>query len=545
MLACSAMVACTNTDEPENKIEGQEANTAYVSVKLVMTSESGSRATTDGGYAVGSKEEQTISSDKSIFLFYDKDGKWVTDGKVLAQDPSTNNSATDHKDQINDISAASYIVLSGPDSELKKSTQILTVVNYDNVNSLKQLNLNEALAIITDSQKNKPNAGFLMTTSVYYNEGVVQTTKINGEENICDTQEEAMSNPVKIYIERASAKVEATFNPTYEVLGDGEKPEKEDMVVDGSKVEAQIKINGWKLNAVNEETYLVKQIDPTWGESVPFEGWNFSGNFRSYWAKSTNWDMTYTGAENDLTYYTYNQATGTTATPEYCYEQTVASQLEGVGEEEIIYPNQTTILIAAEIQLKGENGFATAGNLYKYGGVFYTEKNYKNLIMKQLKGIFYTKTTTTTADLTGQDITLDIVSNETLAGIKFDVKLAKGVSVWIKNATTNMEKPADATDIANYINSLGYVTEVEGYKDGKCYYHIPIEHLSSGETPFYGVVRNHWYKLNISAVKHIGSAIYNPEKEIVVIPAEDTTFYLAAELHVLSWHVVQQNVELK
>ena len=547
MLACSAMVACTNEDVIDNgQGNPQDANTAYVSVKLVMASEGGSRATTDGGYVTGTEAEQKIDGEKSIFLFYDAQGKWVTSGTVTTSTPNKENNETDHEDEVNDLSDAAYIVLSGPDQELKKSTQILTVVNYDDVNSLKMLDLPEALAIVTDSEKNPANAGFLMSTSVYYNNGIVTTTAIDADKNICDTQAKAKANPVKIYIERASAKVEAKFNATYEVLGNGESTEKEDLVVNGVKQEAQIKINGWKLNAINETTNLVKKIDAAWNTTAPFEGWNWSDNFRSYWAMSTNWDMEYTGTENGLTYFTYAKTTGASEVAEYCYEQTVAEQLTGVGENVITYPNQTTILIAAEIQLKDGQQWKTAGNLYKYNGVYYTEDNYKNLILKQLKGEYYTQTTvaegetttTTTADLTADDITLAIATDGSLAGVKFTVTLNS--TVYDKAGT---EAAAEA--IASYINGLAYVTEVEGYANGKCYYHIPIEHLSSvdGE-PFYGVVRNHYYKLNISAVKHIGSAIYNPGKEIVEIPAEETTFYLAAELHVLSWHVVEQDVEL-
>ncbi len=548
LLACSAMVACTNEDVIENNGQGnaQDANTAYVSVKLVMASEGGSRATTDGGYVTGTEAEQKIDGEKSIFLFYDAQGKWVTSGTVTTSTPNKENNGTDHEDEVNDLSDAAYIVLSGPDQELKKSTQILTVVNYHDVNSLKLLDLSEALAIVTDSDKNPANAGFLMSTSVYYNNGIVTTTAIDAEKNICDTQAKAKANPVKIYIERASAKVETKFNATYEVLGNGESTEKEDLVVNGVKQEAQIKINGWKLNAINETTNLVKKIDAAWNTTAPFEGWNWSDNFRSYWAMSTNWNMKYTGTENGLTYFTYAQTTGASEVAEYCYEQTVAEQLTGVGENVITYPNQTTILIAAEIQLKDGQQWKTAGNLYKYNGVYYTEDNYKSLILKQLKGVYYTQTTvtegetttTTTADLTADDITLAIATDGSLAGVKFTVTLNS--TVYDKAGT---EATADA--IATYINGLAYVTEVEGYANGKCYYHIPIEHLSSVDgDPFYGVVRNHYYMLSISAVKHIGSAIYNPGKEIVVIPAEETTFYLAAELHVLSWHVVEQDVEL-
>ena len=567
------MVACTNDDVLENPVDnpvnGQEANTAYVSVKLVMTTEGGSRATTDGGYDVGTPAEQKIDGTKSIFLFYDENGKWVTSGTVATSEPATENSGTDHSDKVNDLSDAAYIVLSGPDQELKKSTQVLTVVNYHNCNSLKQLDKDEVLEIITKSTENKPEEGFLMSTSVYYNEGIVNTTAIDGTTQICATQEKALANPVKIYIERASAKVEAIYNASYEVEGDGEDEDETtgesndteggDMIVDGTQMEAKVAITGWRINGVNEDTYLVKRIQEAWGTEAtqPFTGWNFSNNFRSYWAEGTKYGLKV--GETGLTYYSYNEATGTSATPQYCYEQTVSNQLTGVGQSLITDPNQTTILIKAEIQLPDEDGnYATAGNLYKYGGVFYTEDNYKTLIMKQLQGKYYTKsesssenengetiTTTTEADLTTDDITLSIASDGTsLAGIAYSVAIAEGVTVYTKNE--NAEEEVEAGDIEEYINALAYVTEVEGYANGKCYYHIPIEHLSSVDgTPYYGVVRNHWYKLNISAVKHIGSPIYNPDKDINVIPEKDTTFYLAAELHVLSWHVVNQDVTLE
>jgi predicted helicase len=58
------------------------------------------------------------------------------------------------------------------------------------------------------------------------------------------------------------------------------------------------------------------------------------------------------------------------------------------------------------------------------------------------------------------------------------------------------------------------------------------------------MVRNHWYKINVTAVKRIGEAVYNPNVIIPDIPEKTEDYYLAAEIHVLSWHVVNQNVEL-
>ena len=88
MLACSAMVACTNTDEPEVEINAE--GKAYVSVKLVSSSLNGSRSTTDGNYenAVSNPNENLINGGKSIFLFYEEDGRWVTSGVITTETPA-------------------------------------------------------------------------------------------------------------------------------------------------------------------------------------------------------------------------------------------------------------------------------------------------------------------------------------------------------------------------------------------------------------------------------------------------------------------------
>ena len=115
---------------------------------------------------------------------------------------------------------------------------------------------------------------------------------------------------------------------------------------------------------------------------------------------------------------------------------------------------------------------------------------------------------------------LVIKTDNSLAGIQFEI--------------------AGYTEVQNFVNGLAYVTEVEGYKDGMCYYQIPVEHFEG----LFGMVRNHWYKINVTAVKRIGEAVYNPEVIIPDIPEKTEDYYLAAEIHVLSWHVVNQNVEL-
>ena len=145
MLACSAMVACTNDDVLDNPVDnpvnGADGK-AYVSVKLVTSTSNGSRSTTDGGYEVANPElEKKITGDKSIFLFYEEDGAWVTSGVIATQSPNGSGATDDDKSEsvANDVEGEAMIVLQGTEEQLQQCTKVLTVINYSNCDELKQL----------------------------------------------------------------------------------------------------------------------------------------------------------------------------------------------------------------------------------------------------------------------------------------------------------------------------------------------------------------------------------------------------------------------
>ena len=570
MLACTALVGCTSEDSPEvnNGNETGDAK-AYMKVQLIMNDVSGSRAT-DGGYADGEAKEQTINSDNSIFLFYDAAGNYITFGKVVGGTPTNDG----HMNDI-DIHYPAYIALSGPDQSIKQIEQVLTVVNYgaDNCATLKNINLKDALIKTSNDNIAGTDATFLMTTAVYLEttakagndvdgDKISNTTKIS-DEDFYEDQKTATDtgNPVVIHIERAAAKVQVIANAEpYDVKDDADETldkDAGDIHVDGVLNKIKIDVTGWKLNNINPTTKIMKDIND-WTATAPFDGWNItwtSGSdtySRSFWSKGTLWD--YAGLaeleedathDHKLTAYTYTQATTATTTAdaltegyEYCWEQTVGTALASRGTA---YPNVTTVLIAAQVVL--ENG--TSPDLYKNNGVYYTESIYKKLILQQLMDAGYAKTVendTPTAYFAESDLSFNTVDGS-LAGFTVTVSTAgqfKGENGYTE-ATVN--------DINTAIAKLPCVDGAVGYKSGYCFYQIPIEHLSSATgvnatVPAYGVVRNHWYQLTISGIKHIGEAVYNPNVEIPQIPPQNTEYYMAAELHVLSWKVVEQEVTL-
>ena len=275
MLTCFAVVACTNEDTPEvsNGVDNA-GGTVYMAVKFDISDTAGSRAVNNENalYNTGSTAEQTIDPNKSIFLFYDGSGKYVTFGTVSQSTSSSHDKdgAVENSTAI-DIHNQAYIALAGPDGSIKNIDKVLTVVNYNNVEALKMLTLNDALKAIAeddmiaegktatendpaDAENDDPangedgENGFLMTTSVYLDENnkVVNTTAIE-DGDFYATQKEALeaTNPVVIHIERAAAKVQVIAQPSYDVkdgTAENNGDDAGDIHVDGALKKLQMNI---------------------------------------------------------------------------------------------------------------------------------------------------------------------------------------------------------------------------------------------------------------------------------------------------------------
>ena len=83
------------------------------------------------------------------------------------------------------------------------------------------------------------------------------------------------------------------------------------------------------------------------------------------------------------------------------------------------------------------------------------------------------------------------------------------------------------------------------WTSGYTYYYTLIKHYMAGNTQLYGMVRNHVYDVNIIGVTGFGTPVYDPSQIIVPEPPkEQDGFSLAAEIKVLSWAVVDNDVEL-
>ena len=268
----------------------------------------------------------------------------------------------------------------------------------------------------------------------------------------------------------------------------------------GKKVYAVIK--GWGLAKETTDANLIKQIDATWTDNgLGITMWNHPAYFRCYWeTSSTNLgeNKSYNDYKSQIgqVYYT-NPNTTATNKPQY----------------------------VATVELQYEDG--TKAEICKYKGVEYlSEEAVKKAILAENKD--YKKHTTTApgteiTGLTVNDIHFVVTGYQVKAQLNEGVTVYKGEVEATNECNTNMGK------------SLAEIR-----KEGRAYYYTDVAHLGTAK----GIVRNHYYQIDVNSIKGFGTPVYDPDSKFVPVVPEDTQTYLAARINVLSWRIVKQTVDL-
>ena len=79
------------------------------------------------------------------------------------------------------------------------------------------------------------------------------------------------------------------------------------------------------------------------------------------------------------------------------------------------------------------------------------------------------------------------------------------------------------------------------WNEGKTYFYTDIAH----EGGLYGVVRNHLYNLTLTEVEGLGTPVTDPDNPIdPEKPDPEDESYIAAQIQILKYKVVTQNVTL-
>ncbi len=514
-LAAMAFVACSenneNVNEPNQKGELEQS---YVSITLAA--DDMTRAA-DGKYEEGTEAEREV---KSAYVFFFRDGKAFP----VVFDPeteTTTNSGTRNYLKVNlqtidkdmpNVSDIKDAVLVLQKYKGEYPNQMLAILNWTPEPN-KLYTLSELQTKI--STLGNENEGFTMSNSVYANanQQTVDAVALTIN-NIAKTEAEALANPVTIHVERIAAKVVYTAdNAGKFMVGKN---------VDNTEIYAHIQ--SFELYNDYEESRLLKRIDPTW-DGIGF-AWNDRDWFRSYWAQSLGTDF-----PNN----TFN----------WNNDNTALNGVNYLGENTRAWTEaadvRTKVIVKA--MLGDVNGNAKEVVIW-YGKEYIGEDNLKIVVANTLKGLYFYKDGDKYIGLTPADLacTTRLPEAENAYEVYFQLSTDSKNKTWYKyeNGAYN----PIAVDALN--GELAKVEPALVYKNGMTYYWLDIKHLGTpNSTTEYGIVRNHVYKVNISKITGFGTPIYDPTEDFIVPDKpEDVESFVAAQINILSWRVVENNYEI-
>lgn len=492
-LAAIAFSACTSEEVAENNSSTGEGTTRYVAVNINSVGTSGSRA--DGDYANGSANENKINAVR--FYFFTENGdayNMGTTNYVEKENPTGEGKLTPNVEKITDA----MLVIEGETKTAPHS--MIAVVNPATIKEgVLQAKMTKAQveAAVAGQNFNAQGANakdFVMSSSVY-SDGTNKVWVADITGHVAKDQNTAMQNPVDIYVERVAAKLTSTATGAGQsnkfLVGE---------TTNGKNVYAVIK--GWGLAKETTDANLIKQIDATWTDNgLGITMWNHPAYFRCYWETSS------TNLGENKSYNDYKSQIG-----------------------QVYYTNPNTTAnnkpqYVATVELQYEDG--TKAEICKYNGVEYlSEEAVKKAILAENKDYKKHTTTATGTEITGltvNDIHFVVTGYQVKAQLKEGVTVYKGEVEATNECNTNMGK------------SLAEIR-----KEGRAYYYTDVAHLGTAK----GIVRNHYYQIDVNSIKGFGTPVYDPDSKFVPVVPEDTQTYLAARINVLSWRIVKQTVDL-
>ena len=575
-LACAALMmsACSSDDGNGSENPNIASEAQYLAVNIVNVGTTPTRAA--GDYVNGTDDENQIN--KIRFYFFHADGSpYVltnttetttgTDVNWLEQNPPiTTTPPTPAGQGTVDKVTEAVLVIQGKSAAAPAT--MVAVINPETLKDNATLNNNGTVTLSElrdskfDTQFYKLNAAgttneaFVMTNSVYREGGnTICPTLVSGHLETTDAA--AKANPVNIYVERVAAKVSAKVDVDANKLKTGNGT---DWATDqygmevgtfGKSTKIYAVIEGWGVADENSQAMLEKQIDATWtNASLGITPWNTADYHRSFWEtmKPAVGTDIYEKANHSFNQYKSKIANNFTNIT-YTLPNTTQTVVSDVYNDN----NLTKFLVAATLKYYDGTTWRNA-DICRYRGIEYMggEAKLKEVVAATYNK-YYTKNTAGEYEpLAASDIKFDYTRSveNTVAKKVADCQMVPTLVDATKEYYTKTVS-STGTTYTLVANNNDVVKDIEMYPadirvNGKTYYYVPIRHLGAATTnpAYYGVVRNHYYQINLQSLKGFGSSVYDPDREIKpVIPAEETS-YLAAKINVLQWRVVSQDVNL-
>lgn len=569
--------ACSSSDDLKDGGATANEGKSYIAVniKSVGTAGAGTRAGDytqgDGTYEDGTENEGAISAVR--FFFFNSDGSpYIMKGTKENYKQLENTSVTgaDHLYTIEGKTAAMLVI----EGETKTApAYMIAVVNPGTLTNLKDIAYRESqlrdeftdkqfVKIATDGTGKYSN--FVMSNSVYAENGArVCASSVSG--HVEENSDAATKNPVDIYVERVVAKATTNVNTDkgWEQIASGADNGKYKIKVGKINIDAEHEkdvyavVQGWGLADENRTAELEKQIDVSsnnWtSTTLGIDPWTTPDYHRCFWSASV--PFTPSSGSNPIVNHAFSAFTtpfGTT--PLYTCPNTLSyEEFKASNNYEKPYDNTLTkVLVAAKLVYYDDQNNSHPADICKYRGIQILGAD--NVLKQVAKdhSEYWTEDPTNPSKhvlLAPTDLvyTRENLAGSTTDGLKsYEVRPVLKANVKVYKKKSDGSGSFETTDSNDELNALLAQSPVQVRKDGMTYYFTPIRHLAQNKTEmgYYGVVRNHSYRITINTISGFGTPVYNPDEVIDPVIPKDTETYLAARINVLSWRVVPSSVDL-
>lgn len=568
---CAALFSACTSDDVADKGNGEGTDESYLAINLQNVGEApGTRAEyqKDGTYEDGTEAESKISDVR--FYFFNSDGSpYMLEGQNKNWLTPTDDINNNNFNQNQTVEKISNTVLLIKGTERTAPHSVVAVVNSSTLANNLDNTLGDgpqSLSAIREIQDTKfyeaqGNAAnkFVMTNSVYLSAGTeVCATQVSG--HVAANEVAAQNNPIDIYVERVAAKVNASIDNTdtnanhdkwqkgtSSTWGEDKWAYKLDEKFNNKDVYAVVE--GWGVADENGRATLEKTISTSWtSNELGINPWSTSDYHRSFWGNSVNF-VTGMGGNNanQPVNHNYNAISTTLGTPVY----TLANTPKTVGDfAEPMENTLTKFIVAAKLMYQDDQGQWKDAEICQYKGIRYLgAESVLSVVANENSTKYFKKTT-------GSDDSDQWESLEP-TDYKFSTSAPVGSSISLKDyevipqladgVTEVYDADHNMVAVGTVNQSLATTTNLAQIRtEGRTYYYTPIRHLATNDNQlgYYGVVRNHSYKINLQSITGFGTPVFDPTKVIdPTLPTDEKT-WLAARINVLSWRVVKSDVNL-
>lgn len=566
-LAAFMFSACSSEDT-ENGGGNNNVDVSYLSVNIQNVGEVMSRAEYNedkygGTYEDGTEAESKISDVRFYFFNADgspyilkkststeKDKNWMTPGTITPD-------GKDHTTSVEQITKE-VLVIAGQERVAPHS--VVAVINSNTLTTL-----GEGALSLTDLRDKQDNQFYTTTTTTATPEKFVMANSIymkDGKEeyavpvtgHVSTTEEGAKANPIDIYVERVAAKVNTTCD-----TNEGWKIGTDDwnngkwtyQLADKlfSKYDVFVVVDGWSVADANGRATVEKAtLNSTWSNDLlGINPWTTGDYHRCFWETS----VPFVDGTNEVLNKPFKNISSTIADGVvYTLPNTPKATTDFADKME---NSLTKVIVAAHLYYKDEAGVAHQAEICKYKGIQYLSKeDVLTVVANENKSKYFKKTTTT--DSEGHNV--DVYTSISKDDLTFATSAPEGSEAKLKDYEVIPQFKSDAViydadhnlvDVAEANKAIATeANKAQVRREGRVYYYTPIRHLASDATKlgYYGVVRNHSYKVNLQKVSGFGTPVYDPDKVIDPTLPEEENIYLAARINVLSWRVVKSDVNL-